>query len=152
MLTVRPRKQYPRMSISNRVRTEPLTEAHADELYQGFLDSRIYSFIPEQPPKSLEAMRREYREFAEGAPSGSNEVWLNWAVRELSTSQCIGTLQVTVYSDGLLWVGYKLTHPPGATGMQLRLSPGFLQSWPVASVARSPLQPLTRGTSLQSES
>ncbi len=113
---VRPRKQYPRMSISNRVRTEPLTEAHADELYQGFLDARIYSFIPEQPPQSLEAMHREYREFVEGAPSGSNEVWLNWAVRELSTSQCIGTVQVTVYSGGLLWVGYKLTPSAWSNG------------------------------------
>jgi [ribosomal protein S5]-alanine N-acetyltransferase len=87
---------------------EPLSERHAAELHSQLLDERLYHFIPERPPKSLAALQREYAEFSAGAPSGSNEVWLNWAIREQVAGACVGTLQATRFADGLLWVGYKV--------------------------------------------
>lgn len=87
---------------------EPLGEHHAAELHQAWLDECLYRFIPERPPRSLDALQREYREFSGGAPAGSGEVWLNWAIRDTSTRACLGTLQATRYADGQLWVGYKV--------------------------------------------
>jgi [ribosomal protein S5]-alanine N-acetyltransferase len=87
---------------------EPLCERHAAELHNELLDERLYSFIPERPPKSLAALQREYAEFSVGAPTGSGEVWLNWAIREQVAGACVGTLQATRFADGLLWVGYKV--------------------------------------------
>jgi ribosomal-protein-alanine N-acetyltransferase len=87
---------------------EPLNERHAAELHSELLDERLYCFIPERPPKSLAALQREYAEFSAGAPAGSGEVWLNWAIRENDAGACVGTLQATRFSDGHLWVGYKV--------------------------------------------
>jgi [ribosomal protein S5]-alanine N-acetyltransferase len=87
---------------------EPLAERHAVELHGELHDERLYRFIPEHPPRSLAALQREYAEFSGGAPQGSGEVWLNWAVREQESGRCVGTLQATRFADGLLWVGYKV--------------------------------------------
>jgi RimJ/RimL family protein N-acetyltransferase len=95
---------------------EPLREAHAEELYDAAQDLRIYPFIPERPPQSLAAMRAEFMRFAEGAPAGSDQIWLNWAIRERAAGICIGTLQATRFADGALWIGYKLMPPAWGCG------------------------------------
>jgi RimJ/RimL family protein N-acetyltransferase len=53
-------------------------------------------------------LEREYTEFNGGAPAGSGEVWLNWAIRAQGSNACVGTLQATRFADGLVWVGYKV--------------------------------------------
>ncbi len=90
-----------------RLNMEVLRPSHAAELFAPFQPAELYRYIPEQAPATLADLQRGYREFAAGAPADSGELWLNWAVRERSSRQCIGTLQATVFADGLLWVGYK---------------------------------------------
>ena len=87
---------------------EPLDERHAAEMHSELLDDRLYHYVPGRPPKSLAALQREYAEFSAGAPEGSGEVWLNWAIREQVSRACVGTLQATRFADGLLWVGYTV--------------------------------------------
>lgn len=87
---------------------EPLHPRHACELHLDWLDERLYHYIPECPPRSLASLEREYAEFNGGAPEGSGEVWLNWAIRESSSNACVGTLQATRFADGLVWVGFKV--------------------------------------------
>lgn len=87
---------------------EKLTEAHADLLFAAYQDSRIYTYIPGQPPSSLEALRREFKEFEEGAPPDSNEVWLNWVIKRMADQQALGTLQATLTADDQLWIGYTI--------------------------------------------
>jgi len=106
-----------RMPATCRLSFEPLRENHADELYEGFRDQATYRFIPGRPPASIEAMRREYREFIGGAPPSSGETWLNWAVRESVSGSLVGKLQATRFPDGLLWVGYMFI--PSASGRGL---------------------------------
>ncbi len=95
------------MYLTDRLVIERLVEAHADSLFASFLDERLYQFIPERPPKNLETMRREFRDFEAGAPTVSGELWLNWVVRLKAGGDSIGTLQATRFADGLLWLGYK---------------------------------------------
>lgn len=87
---------------------EPLGPHHAAELHAALLDERLYHFIPEKPPRSLAALEAEYTEFAGGAPAGSGEIWLNWAMRDQASRSCIGTLQATRFASGELWLGYKV--------------------------------------------
>lgn len=87
---------------------EPLHSRHASELHTEWLDERLYQYIPERPPRSLDSLEREYTEFNGGAPQGSGEVWRNWAIRECRSNACVGTLQATRFADGLVWVGYKV--------------------------------------------
>jgi len=87
---------------------EKLTEAHADLLFGAYQDNRIYTYIPGQPPPSLKALRREFKEFEEGAPPDSNEVWLNWVINRVADQQILGTLQATLTADDQLWIGYTI--------------------------------------------
>jgi ribosomal-protein-alanine N-acetyltransferase len=114
-----------------RLTFEPLRVSHADELYEGFLDQTTYRFIPGQPPISIEAMRQEYRRFIVGAPAGSGETWLNWAVRESASRSLVGKLQATQFSDGLLWVGYMFISKAAGRGLATEAV-----QWLVAELAR----------------
>jgi ribosomal-protein-alanine N-acetyltransferase len=93
---------------------ETLHSKHAAEFYDHLLDARLYQYSSDRPPNSLSDLERQYAEFHGGAPAGSGEVWLNWAIRDLRTSACVGTLQATQFADGLVWVGYKVV--PAAWG------------------------------------
>ena len=93
---------------SNQLSLEPLREQHALDLFEPFQANEIYRYIPEKPPESLELAKRQFKEFSAGPKEGSEEIWYNWAIRDADRDVYCGTLQATVFSDGLLWIGYKL--------------------------------------------
>lgn len=75
---------------------EPLTAAHTDEVFPILRDIRIYEFIPDEPPESLELLRDRYI-FLESAKSpDGKEYWLNWIVYLIGPHKPIGTVQATV--------------------------------------------------------
>lgn len=78
------------------------------ELFESFQAQQIYRFIPERPPTSIESAEREFKRLSAGCPPQSNEVWYNWAIRDTGSSVLVGTLQATIFTDGSLWIGYKL--------------------------------------------
>jgi len=96
---------------------EWLDEAHAAALYPGFSDAQVSRFTPEQPPDCEEDMRREFAALSAGPSPGSLEIWMNWAIREAGSQDLVGTLQATVFVDGSLWVGYKLTRSAWGRGI-----------------------------------
>ncbi|HEV2702145.1 MAG TPA: GNAT family N-acetyltransferase [Steroidobacteraceae bacterium] len=96
---------------------EWLDEAHAHGLYEGFSDGQLSRFTPEKPPESLADLRREFAAFNAGPPPGRSEIWMNWAIRELGSGLLIGTLQATVFTDGALWIGYKLVRSAWGRGI-----------------------------------
>lgn len=85
---------------------EPLTAAHAPEMFDVLSDPAIYEFENE-PPASQEALARRYA-LLEGrrSPDGS-EGWLNWVVR-LPDGRLAGYVQATVLTNGLAFVAYEL--------------------------------------------
>ena len=87
---------------------ELLQEQHAAKLFEPFQAEDIYRFIPERPPASLEDAQRQFKQFSAGPEEGSDEFWYNWVIRDANSGTHFGTLQATVFSDGLLWIGYKL--------------------------------------------
>jgi RimJ/RimL family protein N-acetyltransferase len=96
---------------------EWLDEAHAEGLYAGFSDEQVSRFTPEKPPQSVAALRREFAAFNAGPPPGRTEIWMNWAIREPGSGQLIGTLQATIFTDGGLWIGYKLVRAAWGHGV-----------------------------------
>ena len=75
---------------------EPLVGEHANEMFGLLQDSRIYEFIPDEPPESLKSLEERYR-FLEGAKSPDRkEHWLNWVIFLSQTRQPIRTVQATV--------------------------------------------------------
>ena len=80
---------------------EWLDEAHAEGLYEGFSDVQVSRLTAENPPGSLEDLRREFAAFNAGPPPGSAEIWMNWVIRESGAEELVGTVQVNAPSDGL---------------------------------------------------
>lgn len=91
-----------------RLRIEPLRAAHAAELFALLGDARLYCYMPGKPPRSVAALARLYARLQRGAPAGSNQVWLNWALRRIDGG-CIGTLQATVIPGSHAHIAYVLS-------------------------------------------
>lgn len=101
-----------RVLETRRLLLEPLTAAHAAELYEHLLDRRLYTFIPQDPPASGRVLEDRYRKLSSTrrSPDGS-EAWLNWAVRERETGRYAGTLEATVEGDRTAAISYTVFVP-----------------------------------------
>ncbi len=90
-----------------RLKLEPLVAEHAPELFVIYSDYLMYSFIPQEPPLSVEALAERFRFLeARRSPNGTEE-WFNWTVRQKSDGQCLGVVQVTILSDGRAQLAYE---------------------------------------------
>ncbi len=88
-------------SLANdRIRLEPLTAAHAGELFPLLADRQVYRFIPDTPPASVAALAERYRRLESRRSSDRSQQWLNWAIRRLEDGQCAGYLQATIHPGG----------------------------------------------------
>ncbi len=90
-----------------RIGLEPLARRHADELFGALLDLRIYRFIPQEPPASLEALRERYGFLEGGGSPPGGELWLNWVIRRARDAAAVGTVQATVEADSA-WIAYEV--------------------------------------------
>jgi RimJ/RimL family protein N-acetyltransferase len=79
------------------LRLEPLTAAHADEMFVPMSAAAIYTWTPDAPPVSIEALRQRYAVLARGHSADGRERWLNWIVR-LAAGHCAGYVQATVHT------------------------------------------------------
>ena len=100
--------------LTARLRIEPLGAGHAPLLFDALADPAIYAYIPDERHASVASLAQRYALLECGAPEGTLEVWLNWALQVVETGAYIGTLQATVMLDARAFIGYVLT--PSAWG------------------------------------
>lgn len=100
---------------TDRLLLEPLRRDHAAHLFAPLSDSRIYTFIPQDPPVSSDALETRYGVLEGRRSPARDEWWLNWAVRlkrgagtAEDPEHCgyIGTLQATVPHGGPALIAY----------------------------------------------
>jgi len=91
---------FSKLLETNRVTLEPLTKAHAAELFPLLADPRIYRFMPGDPPVSIAALAERYRRLESRCSPDGSQQWLNWAIRRRDDRRCVGCLQATVYPGG----------------------------------------------------
>ncbi len=82
-----------------RVRLEPLTAAHAPEMFPAMSHPAIYRYIPERPPASVTALVARYQKLETRSLPDRSQRWFNWVIRHLEDSRCIGYVQATAYSE-----------------------------------------------------
>jgi RimJ/RimL family protein N-acetyltransferase len=90
---------------TDRLVLEPLVAAHADALYAGLADPRLYAFVADLPPESRERLRRRYTRLETRWSPDHAERWLNWAVR-VADGPYVGTVEATVRRDQRASVAY----------------------------------------------
>ena len=98
-----------RRFATGRLTIEVLHPGHAAPLFPALSDPRLYAYVEERPPKSEAALAQRYAQLERGAPEGSGEIWLNWAIRLLPSREYIGTLQATIYRDHAASIAYVLS-------------------------------------------
>jgi len=90
-----------------RLALEPLEKRHAALLFELLSDAAIYTFIPQEPPKSVEALAERYSRLKVGHSAEGNDIWLNFALRELENGIYVGTVQATV-TGKKAYIAYEL--------------------------------------------
>lgn len=94
---------------TDRLILEPLCMEHAGHLFSVLSDTRIYSFIPQDPPSSVLALENRYSQLENCRSPSGDEVWLNWAIRLKRPDKYIGTVQATIRQGGSSLLAYEFS-------------------------------------------
>jgi RimJ/RimL family protein N-acetyltransferase len=81
---------------SRALRLEPLTVAHAGEMFETLSAQSIYDYMPGDPPASAAALRERYAMLERGRSPDGRQLWLNWIIR-VRSGHCAGFVQATLY-------------------------------------------------------
>ena len=91
-----------------RLLLEPLERSHAAEMFSLVEDERLYRFIPQDPPVSMEALATRYGKLETGRSPAGDQDWLNWIMRAKDSRLCMGRVEVTNDRDGKAAFAYEL--------------------------------------------
>jgi ribosomal-protein-alanine N-acetyltransferase len=80
-------------------------------LYGLMQEDRLYRFIPQDPPDTLQVLEERYDFLSARRSPDAREAWLNWAVRERDSGEYAGTLEATVYDKGTAIIAYTVFVP-----------------------------------------
>jgi RimJ/RimL family protein N-acetyltransferase len=80
-------------------RLEPVSVAHAVEMFPLLCEPAIYEYLSFGPPASLEALTERYQRQALGRSADGTEQWLNWIIRPRDTGACAGFVQATLLAS-----------------------------------------------------
>jgi [ribosomal protein S5]-alanine N-acetyltransferase len=93
---------------TQRLALEPLTPGHADELLAPLADPRLYRYVPQDPPESLEKLRERFVFLSTRRSPVGDQLWLNWVMRDRHDGQCCGRVQATVNTEARAWIAYEV--------------------------------------------
>ena len=95
---------------TQRLILEPLTAGHAQKLFDSFSDPALYTFLPGEPPVSLEALHERYQRLERRRSPDGTQLWLNWAGRQHNGAY-VGLVEATVTADATAQIAYFVFTP-----------------------------------------
>ena len=81
---------------TDRLRIEPLASDHAQQVFELLQDGRVYEYIPEMPPPTVEALEARYSQLVAGPRPDVDQRWLNWIMFLKQSESPVGSLQATI--------------------------------------------------------
>jgi [ribosomal protein S5]-alanine N-acetyltransferase len=93
---------------TSRLLLEPLVLDHALVIYEQLLDQRLYQFIPQSPPTSLQTLETRYLALSSRFSPDRQEAWLNWVIRFRESRVYVGTLEATVHASYTAAIAYTI--------------------------------------------
>ena len=91
---------------TERLVLEPLTRSHAAELFPLLSDPRVFEFIPQDPPPSLQALEAAFERFERRLSPDGRQVHFDWAVRAKERGVCVGRVEATLNPDRWAYLAY----------------------------------------------
>lgn len=96
---------------TSRLQLEPILPHHASFLYSSLQARELYTFIPHNPPASLEQLEIKYSNWSKRKSPTGNELWLNYAAYCFEKASYVGTVQATITLLEKTYIAYE-TFPP----------------------------------------
>jgi RimJ/RimL family protein N-acetyltransferase len=84
---------------------EPVTEAHAQDLFVLLMDEELHTYVPFEA-SSLEQQKQRCARWAKRISPDGEEIWLNWVARHQESGMVAGHFQAGVRRDQVASVGY----------------------------------------------
>ena len=109
------RDEAMRMLASRRLTLEPQVAAHAPAMFEVLCDPALYEYENEPPP-SVEWLRRRFTRLEARQSGDGRQQWLNWVIR-LPSGDLAGYVQATVTGDGRAAVAYVLHSAHWGSGL-----------------------------------
>jgi RimJ/RimL family protein N-acetyltransferase len=91
-----------------RLLLEPLVADHATALFEALQHPNLYTYIPQDPLSSLEALKIRYAALSTRHSPDGQEDWLNWALRQRERGAYVGTVQATMRADHTALLAYMI--------------------------------------------
>jgi len=101
-------RKLERILETNRLLLEPLSKKHALHLFAALSDPRIYTFIPQDAPRSLLELKNRYSQLESRQSPAGDELWLNWAIQIRDCGSYIGLVQATIRDEKTSVFAYEL--------------------------------------------
>ncbi|MGZ3675328.1 MAG: GNAT family N-acetyltransferase [Ktedonobacterales bacterium] len=101
---------------TTRLLLEPLVAAHAPDLFPLLQDDRLYTYIPQEPPLSVDALAARYRRLAARRSPDGQHIWLNWVARLQAAQMYVGTFEATIEPDRTALLAYMIFPPHQGKG------------------------------------
>ena len=96
------------MTTTQRLSLLPIRVEHAEVMFGGLCDGQPYTYLPEEPPKSLPELKERYRSLQDARSPDEKEIWLNWIIFKQGNPTPIGYVQATVNVAGTSQIAYLL--------------------------------------------
>jgi len=90
---------------------EPTVPAHAAALFADLQATELYTFIPHNPPGSLEVLEERFTRWSSRQSPDGSERWLNYAVYRPVHSDYVGMVQATLQASGKTYIAYQVFPP-----------------------------------------
>lgn len=87
---------------------EPLYASDASAIYDELLNSSLYKYIPDTPPRSLQELKDRYALLESRKSPDGQQLWLNWVARFRKRQQYVGTFQATIYANQTAEIAYMV--------------------------------------------
>jgi RimJ/RimL family protein N-acetyltransferase len=95
---------------SKRLLLEPQVEAHAALLHESLCEDSLYTFVPQNPPRSAEAFAAlvaRFRKLSTRLSPDGKEAWLNWVLKDRASGNYVGTVEATVHQNLTANIAYQ---------------------------------------------
>lgn len=88
---------------------EPIQEAHTDEVFDQLQDTRMYEYISNISPMSIEEIRQQFKQLQQQFGLWNEDtLLLNWMIRLKPENSLIGRIAICVYDNADAWISFEI--------------------------------------------
>lgn len=92
--------------VTHELILEPVTRAHAAELFEPLLEPSLYAYVTEEPPSSVKELEEHYASLETRRSPDGSDLWLTWVIRK--GSRPAGIIQATCNAQYQVFTGYEV--------------------------------------------